>query len=290
MFINDVKKFLDTDFTVFADDLKMFRPVKDVDALNNYCTKNKLILNAQKCNVVNFTRNTVNFIAHSYNIDGFVLDNKALVKDLGVLFDAKLPFSGHINKLYNDCIKLLGFIFRTCADFKDPVAVITLFNSLIRSKPEYCSTIWSPHFQKYIKLMEKLQKKLVRFLYHKNLIHPLPSEYKYLDCCKVLGIDTLEKGRIFSDLKIFARSLKNQLDTQSFIEYINFAVPQRATRQYVQFELNGFRTEAGKFTVFNRLMSMFNTYGSDCNLFHDNLPTFLKKLMTNLNTQYKPSF
>jgi hypothetical protein len=43
-------------------------------------------------------------------------------------------------------------------------------------------------------------------------------------------------------MKILARSIKNQLDTQSFIENLNFAVPQRSTRQNLQFELYGFRT------------------------------------------------
>jgi hypothetical protein len=81
-----------------------------------------------------------------------------------------------------------------------------------------------------------------------------------------------------------------QLDTQSFIENLNFAVPQRSTRQNLQYELFGFRTEAGRFTVFNRLMSLFNTYGSDCDLFYDSLATLLKKFKTNLKNHYRASF
>ncbi len=40
--------------------------------------------------------------------------------------------------------------------------------------------------------------------------------------------------------------------------------------------VRGFRTEVGKFTVFNRLTSSSNTYGSDCCFFYDNLGTLSK--------------
>jgi hypothetical protein len=116
------------------------------------------------------------------------------------------------------------------------------------------------------------------------------GEYHYINFCEILSIDTLEKKRILLDLKILARSIKNQLDTQSFIENLNFAVPQRSTRQSLQFELYGFRIEAGRFMVFNKLMSLFNTYGSDSDLFYDNLGTLLKKFKTNLKNHYRPSF
>jgi hypothetical protein len=242
-----------------------------------------LDLNAQKCTVTNFTRNTVNFINYNYKIGGTQLENKTVAKDLGILFDNKLSFAEHINAVYNKCIKLLGFIFRSCSEFKNPKTSITLFNSLIRSRLEYCSTIWSSHYDKYIELIEKLQKKLVKFMFHKNLIYPTPEEFDYLRCCGILGIDTLGKSRIMQDLKFLVRSVKNEVDTQSFMNNLNFSVPHRATRQMEHFKPHGFRTEAGKFSVFNRLMSLFNTFGADCDLFFDKRNNLIKKLRTNLN-------
>jgi hypothetical protein len=209
---------------------------------------------------------------------------------LGILFDNKLSFAEHINGVYNKCVRLLGFIFRSCADFKSPKTLITLFNSLIRSRLEYCSTIWSPQYKKYKKSIEKLQKKLVKFMFHKKMIQPQPEEYDYLNCCEILNIETLEKRRIMLDLKFLVRSLKNEVDTQTFLHNFNFSVPQRATRQGTQFTPHGFRTEAGKNSVFNRLMNLFNTYGANCDLFFDNRSCLLSKLKTNLNNLYKPSF
>jgi hypothetical protein len=51
---------------------------------------------------------------------------------------------------------------------------------------------------------------------------------------------------------------------------------------------HGFQTEAGKFSVFNRLMSLFNTYGANRDLFCDGRNTLIKKFKTNLNDLYKP--
>jgi hypothetical protein len=84
-----------------------------------------------------------------------------------------------------------------------------LFNNLVTALPKIHRTI---------------EKKLVKFLFYKKMVHPLPAEYHYINCCEILGVDTLEKKGIFLDLETLARSIKNQLDTQSFIENLNFAV------------------------------------------------------------------
>jgi hypothetical protein len=134
------------------------------------------------------------------------------------------------------------------------------------------------------------KKKLVKLMFHKKMIQPIPEEFNYLSCCEFLVIDTLEKNRIMQDLKFLVRSFKNEVDSQSFIHNFNFSVPQRATRQIEQFKTHGFRTEAEKFKVFNRLMSLFDTYGAHCDLFCDGRNTLIKKLKTNLNGLYKASF
>jgi hypothetical protein len=219
---------------LFADDLKIYHPVrrpsdcdelqKNLDTLAAYCEKNRLFLNAQKCTVTKFTRNTVNYVNYDYKIGSVSLEKSSLAKDLGVLYDEKLTFNEHINVIYNKGLRLLGFIFRACADFKNPYTLLNLFNSLIRSRLEYCSSVWSPHYIKYKKIVEKLQRKLVKFMFHKKLIVTTSDEFNYLDCCKILKIDTLEKRRIRQDLKFLVRSLKNEIDTQTYIHNLNFFV------------------------------------------------------------------
>ncbi len=146
-------------------------------------------------------RGSYNSVCFDYSIQGTSLERQSEMKDLGVIYDSKLSFTSHINDLYSKCIKLVGFIFRTSSDFRNATTVLALFNSLIRSKLEYSSTIWNPSSQSSKYLIEKLQKKVVKYLFFKNFIPNAPVEFNYLVCLKILGIDSLEKRRILTDLK-----------------------------------------------------------------------------------------
>jgi ribonuclease P/MRP protein subunit RPP40 len=168
LFINDIKKHLTVDFSLYADDLKMWKTIEsssdcrelqdNIVSLTEYCERNKLQLNVSKCSVMSFTKNTSNCIGFDYNIHNTNLAKKSEMCDLGVIFDSKLSFSAHINELYAKSTKLLGFIFRTCSDFKNTNTILTLFNSLIRSKLEYASTIWNPHSDNSIYLINLFNK------------------------------------------------------------------------------------------------------------------------------------
>jgi hypothetical protein len=72
-------------------------------------------------------------------------------------------------------------------------------------------------------LIEKLQKKLVKFMFHKNLNYPTPEEFDYdfRDVVEYLELAHWKKG----DLKFLVRSVKNEVDTQSFMHNLNFSVP-----------------------------------------------------------------
>ncbi len=212
------------------------------------------------------------------------------MKDLGVIYDSKLSFTSHIDDLYTKCIKLVGFIFRTSSDFQNATTILTLFNSLIRSKLEYVSTIWNPSSQSSKYLIEKLQKKVVRFLYFKNLIPNAPAEFNYLNCLKILGIDSLEKRRIMSDLKVVAKTWTGRIDCETFIHNFNINVPMRRTRGSDTFRLHSFQNEVGRHSVFNRMMSNFDFYCVDADAFNDSFADLLKKFKKGLDEKYVPSF
>jgi hypothetical protein len=76
--------------------------------------------------------------------------------------------------------------------------VITLFNSLIRRKLEYASLIWNPSCQTSKLRVEKLQRKMLKYLFFKGMIPNAPPE-NYLSCSKILGIETLERRRIMTN-------------------------------------------------------------------------------------------
>ena len=113
------------------------------------------VLNVSKCNVMSFNSKT--------NLDtSYCIRNKDSkhtiqkvdsIKDLGILFDARLNFKDHIqekiNEAYNhhhhhhhgNMIGLLkrNFIHVDCNTF------ILLYKALVRPHVEYANSVWSPY-------------------------------------------------------------------------------------------------------------------------------------------------
>lgn len=59
---------------------------------------------------------------------------------------------------------LLGFITRNFKDFSDTIALKTLFTSLIRSKLEYNSVVWSSYIKYQTQCLDNIQNRFLRYL------------------------------------------------------------------------------------------------------------------------------
>ena len=59
------------------------------------------------------------------------------------MMDDKLSFKEHINATSRKAYQILGLIFRCGKFFKNPGSMVVLYNSLVRSRLEYCSTMTS---------------------------------------------------------------------------------------------------------------------------------------------------
>jgi hypothetical protein len=132
IFINDIQ-FQNCSKLMLADDIKLFRIVNsqlDADLLQSklntpydWCTKNYLSLNINKCQIMTFTRSR-STTSYNYFINGLtLLRSTGPIKDLDVLFDPKLKFDCHIHMIINKSHQLLGFISRSCTDFTDKLAL-----------------------------------------------------------------------------------------------------------------------------------------------------------------------
>ena len=173
LFINDLNDVIGCQKLFFADDLKIFSSIISIDdcidlqvALDNvvhWCNTNRLNLNISKCKVVTYTRKSY-AITYNYQVDLQALVRVDALKDLGVHFDSKLSFSGHVEQIVSSSTRMLGFIIRLSQDFQDKDVLITLFSAYVRSKLEYCSLVWNPIYDCYIKSIESVQRKFLKFL------------------------------------------------------------------------------------------------------------------------------
>ncbi|CAH1983476.1 unnamed protein product [Acanthoscelides obtectus] len=123
-----------------------------------------------------------------------VLERSETVKDLGIYFDQHLTFNEHINQIISSAYRTYGFIIRNCKSF-DVLTLQTLYFSLVRYKLEYGSLIWSLIYKQYIDVVDKLQKKFLKFLCFKiDGIYPTRgTEYNIL--LHKFGIQSLEQRR-----------------------------------------------------------------------------------------------
>ena len=77
----------------------------------------------------------------------------------------------------------------------------------LRSKLEHGLNIWNPHHIKYVDNIKRLQKKLVKYLFHNNLIPDSKETYDYMQCLQKLDMEPLEKRRIKNDLNFVIESI-----------------------------------------------------------------------------------
>jgi ankyrin repeat protein len=74
------------------------------------------------------------------------LSSRSSTKDVGIWFDSRLVFDVHISSVVAASLKLLGFIFRSCNEFRSAKCLTTLYFSVVGSRFEYGSIIWSPYY------------------------------------------------------------------------------------------------------------------------------------------------
>ena len=116
---------------------------RDLAALNQWCAKNFLALNVEKCVSMSFFRihNPFHFC---YEINGTVIRRVTKMRDLGVTFTENLSFNRHIDIVVAKAYSMLGFVKRMCRNFNNVDTLKSLYFAYVRSQLEYASVVWSP--------------------------------------------------------------------------------------------------------------------------------------------------
>ena len=88
---------------------------------------------------------------YTYSIQNLPLPNvPTAVKDLGVMFDVKLKFNVHINKIVVKALARSNLIIK-CFLSRDQKTLFLAFATYVRPILEYASCVWSPCSLTYIK-------------------------------------------------------------------------------------------------------------------------------------------
>jgi hypothetical protein len=287
IFINDLPSCLSgCKCLLFADDLKIFRPIKfssdtqalqsAINQLQHWCISNKLHLNVQKCFAMSYSRKKVS-IENCYFIGNTPLKSVNTIKDLGIIFDTSLSFSSHIRSLLSESYKLLGFVKRNTRSFQNLEAIMKLYQTLIRSKLEYCCVVWDSIPMSDSDSLEILQNKFLRYLYFKKFSHACPFDLPSSDLRNIFEISKLSLRRKLSLVALVHKIINCSVDSRVLLENICLYVPNRNIRSFNLFSLPRCRTSAHfSFPLFTALR-LVNRYPLDVDVFNDRLNVFLVK-------------
>ena len=89
--------------------------------------------------------------------EGTLIEEKEDLRDLGVQISSDLTFSSHIQNTVTKANQLIGWALRTFRR-RSRVVMMTIWKSLIQSKIDYCSQLWSPADQSSISKLESIAR------------------------------------------------------------------------------------------------------------------------------------
>lgn len=291
LYVNDITESIEhSRVLLYADDTKIFRIIRneedvhllqqDIRSFEGYCAQNNLFLNPDKCFSITYTRKK-NPKVHTYTLCGKNLNRVMEIRDLGVIMDSELTFIPHINKIVSRSFKLLGFILRIGKPFKNPFTYKLLYNSYVRSRLEFASSVWNPYQNVHQNKIERIQHKFIKTLdyrMHHDHVH-------YESSLGVYNIVPLQQRRSLIDLTYLYKILHNIVDAPLLLEDILFRVPrnnERASRKKDLFVVKFSKTCYGSNSFIKRTCSLYNAKCSETDIFDTSLREF-KSHISKLN-------
>lgn len=288
IFVNDLVAVLKySECFMYADDLKFCRITesdldivllqRDIDLLANWCDENGMTLNVNKCYHVKFTRKT-KFIQSAYNINGIPVQEVEQMRDLGVLFDRQLTFVPHIENVVKKASRMLGFVIRNVSCFRRNKTKILLYNCLVRSSLEYCSTVWRPHYATHTLRLERVQK---RFLWHLAFSSGVARKKRsYKEKLLLFKMITLQKRRDLLDSTFLFKILRSQIDCPQLLAKLKIRVPTKCPRAPITPLCPPFRrTVLGANSPISRLCTLLNSCSDLVDVHFDSLTRFRRSIM-----------
>ena len=137
----------------FADDTRLYSKISyvediqsDLNCVYDWGKTNNMVFNSQKFKYLSFSTNvsiTSDYVNAYVCPNLYVIDNVNNLKDLGIIMSSNCSFEQHIIELCKRCTGLYGWILITF-NSRESTVMMTLFKSLVLSRLEYGSQLWSP--------------------------------------------------------------------------------------------------------------------------------------------------
>ena len=228
IYINDMVHLINSSqLQTFADDTKIAHQITSVQDKNSLQEDLNVIKKWSNSNNMELNENKFELICHRWKFNGtinllkelpffdenftyratnnVILYPTATVRDLGVIVDPLLDWESHISKITLDCRRLSGWVLNVFIT-RDRQTMMLLFNSLIRSRLEFCCELWDPYLIKNISKIEQVQRRFTSKVDE-------GKDLNYWDRLKLFNLLSLQRRRERQTI-IYAWKIKNDLVRQ----------------------------------------------------------------------------
>ena len=137
-----------------------------LNRLHRWCVDNSMTVNARKSKVMHITRSR-HISPPDYHLGQIPLETTNTFQYLGLIIDAKLTWTTHVDSVVARANRLLGFI-RTVARGSSPNAIFSLYKSLVLPILEYGLPAWHPHTSAQKNKLERVQRTATRLALHQR--------------------------------------------------------------------------------------------------------------------------
>lgn len=246
------------------------------------CAEVKLSINESKCKLLRFSR-IPNVLFNNYELNGTKIECVTQFRDLGVVMDSHLSFVPHIDYICSHAAKMLSFIIRNTRGFKNIESLKILHYAYVRSKLEYCSVVWDPHYNIHIMCLERIQRRFCKFLYMvRHGAYPV-RHYRNADLLCEMNLNSLKVRRILACNVFLYKVLHGSVDSSDLLSRIDFRVPRQNSRCAITFNIRVCRTNQHYFSPLNNMCRNYNTLTLEIDIFRWGILHFVqecKKLLS----------
>ena len=267
IYINDIDDIIQSASIIkFADDIRLYMTFSnelsfdrsprllqdDLSRVLRWSETWLLSLNTTKCSCIHFGPSNA---LTKYYLDRDLLLSTSEELDLGIKITSDLKPSTQCQRAAARANKILGCI-KLAFKYLNSSSLLQLYKALVLPHLDYCSVAWCPYYARDIEVLEKVQRRMTRFL-------PELRDLPYDERLKSLNLLTLFARRIRHDL-IFVYKLfhgKINLDTSKFFT----AACERRTRGHnYKLQLNFSRLNARKNFFSQRVINSWNDLPFEC--------------------------
>ena len=176
LFINDLPQIVqdNSKIALFADDTTLLtsgsnleieeKLNNDLKKIENWSSRNKLVINSKKCKIVGFGRN----VQKSKNLlSGEVLEEVNSFKYLGVFIDKHLNFDPHIEYVGKTLAKFNGMLFRA-RNFFTKTFLLQMYNSYAKPMISYGILAYGSAKKTKLSSIFCLQKRILKTIFFKK--------------------------------------------------------------------------------------------------------------------------